>query len=502
MALLLSSGSRATPDGSGGVMSSDETAIGRDLSLITLFNTVNNATVEPFDPSILGPDLDELVYNQTLSGVGPDLVTFLVNSNTNVVIFGVDSATVGALGGPTGLGDTSQQPDGSILVVYDSTSCGGAGSHVFDVNGVKIPDPPFIILAHELAHAKGFITGEINNSTPEATAEKLAIIVENQIRLEANPIYSQAVGTSIDLSQRSTTNLSGGCNPKSPTPPPGSDAWGLNCFIASAAYQSAYSDKVERLRRFRDQHLRDTKLGRQFFDAFYSEYYRYSPVIAQTMARSATFRDEVRRIIVDPFIEFMDVFEFYLMNDEHGEAFAAFVDRVLAPEQSNRSESDVDAILYEIIRLRSSLEGGAQQGKTGVAKGTETGSATNVIRFLAASILAHGKVTDYSVWVLIEPLLIHWSTIRERTGGADAAVIGASYLLAIDNWFGRLPSLPGFPVMSKAELEVDLSRLQQMMFRGAKARRMFGLQICRQFAGRTDYDVRLLLRETGFLTEP
>ena len=65
------------------------------------------------------------------------------------------------------------------------------------------------------------------------------------------------------------------------------------CFIATAAYGSAFEPHVESLRRFRDEYLRRSALGR----AFIRLYYRYSPPVAAIVARHASLRLVVRALL-------------------------------------------------------------------------------------------------------------------------------------------------------------------------------------------------------------
>ena len=68
---------------------------------------------------------------------------------------------------------------------------------------------------------------------------------------------------------------------------------GSGCFIATAAYGSAFEPHVESLRRFRDEYLRRSALGR----AFIRLYYRYSPPVAAIVARHASLRLVVRALL-------------------------------------------------------------------------------------------------------------------------------------------------------------------------------------------------------------
>lgn len=65
------------------------------------------------------------------------------------------------------------------------------------------------------------------------------------------------------------------------------------CFIATAAYGSPFAERVEILRRFRDQRLLHTALGATFVDF----YYQHSPAIANVISESPTARALTRTFL-------------------------------------------------------------------------------------------------------------------------------------------------------------------------------------------------------------
>ena len=62
------------------------------------------------------------------------------------------------------------------------------------------------------------------------------------------------------------------------------------CFIATAAYGSAWTKEVMSLRLFRDQYLIQSETGRKLV----LFYYRFSPVLAEKIGGSDVYRTLVR----------------------------------------------------------------------------------------------------------------------------------------------------------------------------------------------------------------
>ena len=78
-----------------------------------------------------------------------------------------------------------------------------------------------------------------------------------------------------------------------------SDDW---CFIATAAYGTSSTQEIDILRGFRDEFLRDSWLGNQFI----TNYYKYSPPLADFISERELLRTLVREVIIDPIVVVVD----------------------------------------------------------------------------------------------------------------------------------------------------------------------------------------------------
>lgn len=77
----------------------------------------------------------------------------------------------------------------------------------------------------------------------------------------------------------------------------GSGSGGGGCFIATAAYGSPLHPYLKYLRDFRDRYLMTNQLGREFVHL----YYRYSPLVAASIAERPVLRLAVG-ILLLPFV--------------------------------------------------------------------------------------------------------------------------------------------------------------------------------------------------------
>lgn len=74
---------------------------------------------------------------------------------------------------------------------------------------------------------------------------------------------------------------------------------GGGCFIATAAFNSPFSEEVTILRYYRDEKLLKSNVGR----AFISFYYFVSPSIANIISKSKIMRS-ITRSILHPFVQY------------------------------------------------------------------------------------------------------------------------------------------------------------------------------------------------------
>ncbi|MDA8140169.1 MAG: S8 family serine peptidase [Desulfobacteraceae bacterium] len=80
---------------------------------------------------------------------------------------------------------------------------------------------------------------------------------------------------------------------------------GEGCFIATAGYGSVLHPDVCFLRFVRDNILRKTRAGHQFFKDYWEHYYKFSPLIVDLMQRDAQVKEIIRWSVVTPLVNYL-----------------------------------------------------------------------------------------------------------------------------------------------------------------------------------------------------
>jgi hypothetical protein len=255
----------------------------------------------------------EISYTST-SGryLGCEVLASLIDTDTLIAIQGQtpgwffndpvtgDPRTLKDWAGTTGF-DRFPDPT-EIGIIYDATDCDGAGRWALGVN-TPIPFPTHIVLFHELAHAYNLVSGALLGPFDPAEHELQAIILENYFRASLGVCNLQS-------GQGCRDSDKGGCNPppgSPPPPPPPPQTVRGPCFVATAAYGSPLEPEVQFLRSFRDDVLRQTRAGNDFFDHFYKHYNRISPIITDMMEQDKDIKELVRWAIVSPIVKYLQL---------------------------------------------------------------------------------------------------------------------------------------------------------------------------------------------------
>jgi len=175
----------------------------------------------------------------------------------------------------------------SIDVILEPSNDLGRGHWVVDEEGKKISEPLAVIIAHELAHVEDALRGNYGVGLTDAEREERAIEAENEFRRSRGMRIRVGHEGGYDL-KAEQGSITGG-----------------DCFVATAAYGAEFEDEVQELRSFRDDVLRRTRAGDEFFEAYYEKYYKLSPAIVTLMHTDPEIKELVRWSLVAPLVNYL-----------------------------------------------------------------------------------------------------------------------------------------------------------------------------------------------------
>ena len=200
-------------------------------------------------------------------------------------------------------------PDGSSKTMILYKGWNQIGNPFYDKQAILRVGPvdgPYVPLEDDLnnIYTDSFlwewVGGEYQITTDPLEVGKgfwLRNITDGVVELEFVPYEafgSEVKSTSYDLSYIDVTEME---EPPSPPSAIGSSSSSVSgesgsggCFIATAAYRYYDHPRVQLLRKFRDQYLLANNFGRMFVNL----YYRYSPNLAQFVAKRSSMKALVR----------------------------------------------------------------------------------------------------------------------------------------------------------------------------------------------------------------
>lgn len=385
-----------------------------------------------------------VTYSQSKSGFGPNMLNYIINEYTAAVfVSGVESDYLvwdgeSFFGTPiTEYSGVCFRPDlfGNMEVFYDLEENYGDGYFVYDVDGERICNPSFIILAHELSHALHWADGTIDEDNPELQA----ITDENNVRTEHNIV------------NRDPLNHEGGlggveCLSADPSEPsPDTEIW-WSCFIVSAAYSSSNSSQVRKLQQLRKVYSQQSPLFGQFILQLREEYYRFSPKIAEAMKNSDELKKYISELIVDPLLFYVTILDYYFNLNDGQEISLSKVDSALREQLLMRSSHSItgkaETVYQELLKLKSHFAQHSNEPVTPPSPPT-TMSTADVLFYFFDSMKSSNSLTIGLEWALVQPLVIYWSTLTRLEEVPQETARGGEYWFSeIKTWIMKIPVPP------------------------------------------------------------
>lgn len=316
-----------------------------------------------------------------------------------------------------------------ICTIYDADDCNGSGHWVDQEGGGTTTFPRDVILYHELAHCFHFATGV-------ATSEPLAETDENDMRDVRG------------IPHRNTASHNGGCG-GGPT---------SCCIVASLATGSPYSEEIKRFRYFREQTLRHSMVGDDFFNEFFYRYYAFSPEITRLMGHQPNLSLLIKEYFVMPLLAGVEMLIHYA--EHRGEGLAQFV----------RGQSMREGLsgLYQknfLDDLSRYLDQVRNFNTTAVSQAVRNrGKAYSGFAKLLRHINKETIKDAYIDWALVSVVELWVESALLLHSGKSEAEIDFEIYEKIIRWISLMPVTNIWEEFSRLETELELQSLEQFIF--------------------------------------
>jgi len=278
-------------------------------------------------------------------------------------------------------------------------------------------------------------------------------------------------------------------------------------LIVSAAFGSPRAPQVKRFRQLRDNLLRQSAFGDEFFEHLYAEYYQFSPRIAADMNASGALKISISKLVVEPLLDFFMLVESYVEGGWQRKDFGDQAEQALArflaglPE-AGLHQDQAESIYNAVAQLKARLDGlsGGRRRRALPPAPSACNDPRKVLNYMADVVETAALDTEYSSWALMAPLTLYWSALtRLKSPPAQGVCLGSYFAEAIDSWLGTIPIPPGFERLSEDALREDLGELAESVFTVPSMRQRFAARLLEHSGDRVSYDLKGLLEEVGYL---
>jgi hypothetical protein len=248
------------------------------------------------------------------------------------------------------------------------------------------------------------------------------------------------------------------------------------CMIVTAALGSRQAEAVATLRNMRDDFLRRSRLGQDFYAVLSKDYYAFSPVVAGRMRSSPEFKNRVRSLVVSPFLGFAELLCNWaspLPADAFQTVLAATLEASLRDlAQSGIDPNRISSVAAEISRLSLRRSAGATPGGIDAdGQGVEPANIVNYFNSVAGRTV-HGDAAQLDFAVL-QPIKLYWRLLAKKITSTPVADIRSEFEGAVTDWLRRAAALASASERSGDDFNADLKLLSDVLSVKGSARHAF-----------------------------
>jgi hypothetical protein len=350
----------------------------------------------------------------------------------------------------SGLAGANLNPTENCLVIYDTqaTICVARDGTNGDLD---LPISTPVILFHEFSHAFRIVNNVLLELSagcdPSSPEERAAIIDENDLRTQ----IANRQGEAPELRDPGIHcgRVDSDCS--------------SCCIIATLASGSLTSPEVQSLRSVRDRFVRSTEAGHAFFEAFFRDYYSFSPQVCTILAGDPRLPGYVLKGFVEPLLAFWSVMiersDQRWDDAELGSAFSRSV-----PDRATAK-----ARLAAIQRTAMYWFGPVDE------------APAELLRLLRE----RAWPSEHIQWALIRPVGLYHDLLALYLEDPDPKQLGQVFNRALERWASEVPLSDIWAALPLRRLRSELRFCDRALLQAPSSKARFRERLRARFPGIT-----------------
>ena len=234
------------------------------------------------------------------------------------------------------------------------------------------------------------------------------------------------------------------------------------CIVASVATGSAYSSEVNALRRVRDEALRRSEVGFDFFEHLHYDYYSFSPQVVAMMQGDEELRERIAAALVVPLTQCLKLLCFY-RDGQPGAADLGerFLEQLADCPELHSLSSEQVTLALDTVRGR----------------GAATPALPGALEPLARLLRAKASASRFIRWGILDPIEMYLAAVGWQLDGMGSNEIGARLAAAFAHWGARLPLTDVWQRLSNHTIAEELRFLCGWLLPTSQARADFARRL-------------------------
>lgn len=235
------------------------------------------------------------------------------------------------------------------------------------------------------------------------------------------------------------------------------------CTVASVASGSSRSSQVEFLRSVRDNFVRNTELGHDFFEKLHKDYYSFSPQVCTILAENKTLNKYLLEGYINPLLDFWQI--------------------MIERSRSKMSNAELGAAFVRLNQDQKNAEEKRKALQRTIDYWQKKSESNNVPKELTTLLKERAWTSEYVKWGLIDPIRIYYDLLVLYLKGAGESEIGQEFNRELESWTSEIPISDIWLSFPPNEMANGLKYFERVLFQSKTAEKRFSKRLQNRFRG-------------------